>query len=289
VSLPHLLVVDDSEAILSYQTAALSSHYTVSTATNGRQALEKLRKARPAAVLLDLSMPEMTGDELLERMQADPALSAIPVIVVSSEKARGEASLQRGARAYLPKPIRAQEILRLVARVLDEERRRTRSGELAVVFLGVGPLELAMPLDPVRAVLPQLMTQAMPMGPNYLCEMIDYRGLPVFVLDLALRLNVPHLEPLHERKLIVCAIGDRLLAISVDRVRDPEVFPAADVLLPTQIGGTEHPPIREVLLAIVKTQRGAVPVIDPHALLSAPLLDRLVEALQGPISSEGGG
>src|SRR6185436_7805594 len=88
VSLPHLLLVDDSEAILAFERAALSSHYAVSTALNGAEALEKVRQIRPAAVLLDLSMPEMDGDEVLRRMKADRELSYIPVVVVSSEKHR---------------------------------------------------------------------------------------------------------------------------------------------------------------------------------------------------------
>jgi CheY-like chemotaxis protein/chemotaxis signal transduction protein len=233
MSRPHLLIVDDSQAILAYQTAALSSHYTLSTASNGRQALERLRGAssRPAAVLLDLSMPEMTGDDVLALMQTDPALREIPVIVVSSEQARGENSLTRGARAFFPKPIRAQQLREVVARVLDEDRSRANRGELAVLFLGVGPLDFGIPIGAVREILPQPMTRHMPIGPDYMCEMIDYRGTPTLVLDLAIKFGVAHAEPLVERKLVVvAAVADRALALCVDRVREPEVFAAQEVL-----------------------------------------------------------
>ncbi|HYZ90574.1 MAG TPA: response regulator, partial [Myxococcales bacterium] len=123
MSLSHLLLVDDSEAVLAFEKAALSGHYQVSTAANGREALVKLLELKPAAVLLDLSMPEMDGDEVLARMRADPQLTRIPVIIVSSEKQRAEACLRAGARAFLAKPVRAQDLLPLVDRVLAECRR----------------------------------------------------------------------------------------------------------------------------------------------------------------------
>ena len=274
MSIPHLLLVDDSDAILAYESAALSSHYTLSTATNGREALERLREIRPAAILLDLSMPEMTGDELLDRIQADAFLRRIPVVVVSSETARGEGSKARGARAFLPKPIRAAELQALVARVLEEERLRARGDELAVLFLAVGPLELAIPLDAVREVLPQPMTQGVP-GPPYLSQAVDYRGTSVLVLDLALRLDVANTEPLHERKLVVVDVEDRLLALAVDCVRAPESFAASDIVGRDRTGGVEPGPFSEGLLATVKTPRGPVPVVDPRSLSSADLLWRL--------------
>ena len=142
MSLPHLLLVDDSEAVLAFEKAALAGHYLVSTAVNGRDALLKVAQLRPAAVLLDLSMPEMDGDEVLARMRQDPQLAQIPVIIVSSEKQRAEACLSAGARAFLGKPIRAQDLLPLVGQVLEEARREQRAGNLAVLFVIAGGVEL---------------------------------------------------------------------------------------------------------------------------------------------------
>ena len=278
MAVPHLLVVDDSEAILAYEIGALSSDYTLSTARNGREALDKLSEIRPAAVLLDLSMPEMTGDELLARMRADPALATIPVIVVSSERTRGEASLKHGARAFLPKPIRAPELREIVGLVLEDERRRSREGELLVLFLRIGRLEFGIPLDAVREILLQPMTSAVNDAPQYLSQSIDYRGVHVPVLDLALALSEEHAEPLAERKLVVLDIGDRCLAISVDSAREPEVFPVRSVE-------------SEALVTQVKTAAGPIPVIGPRALLSPEPLRRLADALRErpSLPAEGGG
>jgi chemotaxis signal transduction protein len=198
---------------------------------------------------------------------------------VSSETARGRASLARGARAFLQKPIRAQELRAVVSRVLEEQRRRARRDELAVLIVGVGRLELGVPLDAVREVLPQPMTQVLPLGPDYLSEMIEYRGAPVLVLDLARRLDLSNDEALQERKLVVLHIDERWLAVSVDRVREPEEFLPADVLVQGQIGGAEHAPLDDVLAAFVKTTRGQIPVVEPKALLSAELLGRLSQVL----------
>ena len=103
MSLPHLLLVDDSEAVLAFERAALSGHYAISTATTGREALAKVPQIEPDAILLDLSMPEMDGDEVLAHLQDDPDHRRIPVIIVTSEKLRAEACLRNGAKAYLPK------------------------------------------------------------------------------------------------------------------------------------------------------------------------------------------
>jgi len=110
MGLPHLLLVDDSQAVLTYEQAALSALYGLSTASNGVEALQKARALRPDGILLDLSMPEMDGDAVLAALKADRQLSDVPVIIISSEHARAEACLRAGAAAYLPKPIQAPEL-----------------------------------------------------------------------------------------------------------------------------------------------------------------------------------
>src|SRR5579863_10192594 len=100
---PHVLVVDDSEAILAFTRAVLATTYTVSTAKNGREGLELCKRLRPNLVLLDLSMPEMDGEAVLAQLRSNTELQAIPVIIISSEQARAEACLARGAQAYMVK------------------------------------------------------------------------------------------------------------------------------------------------------------------------------------------
>ena len=281
MSLPTLLLVDDSEAVLAFERAALSGHYQIATATNGREALDRLPQLMPAAVLLDLSMPEMDGDEVLQRMQKDPGLQRIPVIVISSETKRAERCLDFGARAFLPKPIRAKDLLPLLERVLGEARAREREGELAVLFVCAGTIELGLPLGAVTTVLHQTATQPLPLGPAYLREMIELHGAPVAVLDLPRRLGVEHLRPRVERKLVVVNCDGARLALCVDEVRDPEEIPRGDLTPRAQLAGSQHGSLQEALLAVVKTPRGLLPVVDPRALLSPELLRKIAAGLGG--------
>ena len=280
MSLPHLLLVDDSEAVLAFEKAALAGHYLVSTAVNGRDALLKVSQLRPAAVLLDLSMPEMDGDEVLAQMRQDPQLAQIPVIIVSSEKQRAAACLSAGARAFLAKPIRAQDLLPLVGQVLEEARLQQRAGSLAALFVSAGGVELGVPLESVRSVLHQVATCPLPVGPAYLCELLDLHGEPVLVLDLARRLGLTHTQPLDERKLVVVDCGERRLALCVDEVRDPEELAREQVLPRESLAGAEHGPLRDALVAVARTSRGLLPVIDPRALASRALLRELWQALR---------
>ena len=280
MSLPHLLLVDDSEAVLAFEKAALSGHYAISTALTGREALAKVPQIDPAAILLDLSMPEMDGDEVLAHLQDDPNHRRIPVIIISSEKLRAEACLKNGAKAFLPKPIRAQELLPLVERVLEEARAEARAGNFAVLFVSVGTVELGLPLDCVRNVLHQTATQPIPLGPSYLTQMIELYGEPVAVLDLARRLGVEHVQPLLERKLVVVEREGARIALCVDDVRDPEELTAAEVTPRELLGGSQHGALQEALLGVAKTSRGPLPLIDPRALISRELLRKLASGLR---------
>jgi len=280
VSLPHLLLVDDSEAVLAFEKAALSGHYAISTALTGREALAKVPQIDPAAILLDLSMPEMDGDEVLALLQDDPNHRRIPVIIISSEKLRAEACLKNGAKAFLPKPIRAQELLPLVERVLEEARAEARAGNIAALFVSVGKVEVGLPLDSVRNVMHQTATQPLALGPSYLTEMIELHGAPVAVLDLARRLGLEHAQPVLERKLVVVEREGAFIALCVDDVRDPEELSASDVTPRERLGGSEHGALKEALLGVARTARGPLPLIDPRALLSRELLRKLAAGLR---------
>lgn len=275
MSLPHLLLVDDSEAVLAFEKAALSGHYAISTASTGREALDNLRRVDYDAVLLDLSMPEMDGDEVLLHMQRDARLWRVPVVVVSSETHRQAEVLRKGARAFLGKPVRAQEMLPLVERILEEARLQARAGNLAVLIVSAGHIEVGLPIDSVRAVLHQLAIRPLPLGPAYLSGMIVLHGEPIPVLDLPRRLGVKHALPPALRKLVVVQDEAASLAICVDGVRDPEELPASDITTRDKLAGTEHGALKEALLAVAQTSRGPLPILDPRALVSRELLRKL--------------
>lgn len=277
LGLPPILLVDDSEAILALETAALSKHCALSVAHDGREALEKMQKARPAGVLLDLSMPHVRGEEVLRRMSLDPALARIPVTVVSTESERAKECLRLGAKGFVTKPFRAEDLVAAVTRMLDEARREEERGVLAALFVTVGPIELGLPIASVKGVLHQIATRPLALGPAYLSEYVELQGEPVLVLDLARRLGVEHAQPVQDRKLLVVEVDGLGFALCVDTVRDPEEIPADARVSRDRLGAAEHGPV--ALLGMARTERGPVALLDPAALISRPLLRELRRTL----------
>ncbi|MFN0061749.1 MAG: response regulator [Myxococcaceae bacterium] len=275
MSLPHLLLVDDSDAILAYEQAVLSGHYTMTLASNGREALRKLDDVRPAAVLLDLSMPDINGDEVLATIRANRAWDRMPVIIVSAEKERAEACLSKGATACLIKPIQGNDLKALVARVLDAARQRERAAGLAVLPIRVGDVVTALPVSVIRAVAPLPMTHALPMGPAYLNEMFVFEEQPVCILDLAKRLGVEHSVPRVDRKLVILDDAQLRLALCVDDIEDPEEATADQVTWRTDFRATDHGQLADALMAIINRASGPLPVVDPRAFLSREVARRL--------------
>lgn len=275
----HLLLVDDSEAIIRFEQAALGGRYRVSTAVNGVDALAKITQTRPDLVLLDLSMPEMDGDEVLRRMQADPSLKEIPVVIVSSEEERARKCLEGGAIAFLPKPLRADRLNAIVESTLTEIQRRRRAGNLAVLWVHTGGLQLGIPLDSVAGVYEMPATRPLPGGPSYVREYLELRGRVVMVLDLAQRLGREHAVGRVERKVVILRGDAASVALSVDSVSSPEEYAASAVVQARDLGGTDHGLLAQVLHSMVNVGAATLPVIRPHALLSAPLLRDLCAAL----------
>ena len=108
-----LIVEDDPDIRASLRDAFEDEGYLVRCAENGRAGLESLRnEARPSAVVLDLLMPVMTGNELYDAMQADPALSGIPVIVSTSEPHRAPSGCP-----VVKKPIDLRAMLAAIERL----------------------------------------------------------------------------------------------------------------------------------------------------------------------------
>lgn len=120
----NLLVVDDSSVMRKMVIRSLGmsglSLGVVHQAENGREALDCLRRVWVDLVLTDIHMPEVSGIELVERMRGDPLLSAVPVVVVSTERsdARIEHLGRLGIRGYVSKPFRPEQLAALVCGVL---------------------------------------------------------------------------------------------------------------------------------------------------------------------------
>lgn len=117
----RILVVDDEPEILEVIESRLEANgYDVVTATDGVQAAERLKQARPELIILDIMMPRVDGFKVLEVLKAHPQTSEIPIIMLTS---KGETSnilkaQEMKAADYLIKPFKPEELLKVVKRYL---------------------------------------------------------------------------------------------------------------------------------------------------------------------------
>ncbi len=125
---PALLVVDDNEdnRFTLTQRLAREGYGNIICAGNGREALDLLASRPFDLVLLDITMPEMDGYQVLERLKADTALRDIPVVMISAidEIDSVARCIGLGAEDYLAKPFNAVLLRARVAACLEKKRLR---------------------------------------------------------------------------------------------------------------------------------------------------------------------
>jgi CheY-like chemotaxis protein len=116
-----VLVVDDEpDILLATRLLLQSAGYSVVEAKTGEEALTLMKEVEPDAVFLDLRMPGMDGWDVLEELGARGYLERVPVIVLSAHGSpdRVERSVELGARAYVRKPFRKDDLTRALDAVL---------------------------------------------------------------------------------------------------------------------------------------------------------------------------
>ena len=113
----HILVVDDDPNILALIRTILSQqHYRVTTAGDGRQALDSLARSNFDAMITDALMPGLDGPALTEKIKADPDLKDLPVIMItaSSEPGMVQKSFYSGCILFLPKPFTGASLISIL-------------------------------------------------------------------------------------------------------------------------------------------------------------------------------
>lgn len=117
---PRLLLVDDSETILSLEKSMLGDRFELFLARNGQEALDATRSVELDAVLMDYSMPVMDGEAALRAMRATAATKALPVVMITGETdpAVWKRCEEAGALCVLKKPINLEELNGAVERAL---------------------------------------------------------------------------------------------------------------------------------------------------------------------------
>lgn len=115
----HILVVDDDSLNLARTKIILAKEYEVILAESGIDALLKLKSEPVDLVLLDIDMPGMNGIETFERMKALDVNVPVIFLTASGLEADVHSAIKLGAVNYVKKPFRPQELMKRVARELE--------------------------------------------------------------------------------------------------------------------------------------------------------------------------
>lgn len=136
-----VLLIEDSRLLRTVnERALLKAGYSVVTAADGEQALLLARRQAPDIVLLDMLLPKLGGEQVLQALKQDPRTRQVPVIVLSSLPQSNETKLKgEGAAAYLTKSTltsangpSANAIVEIVERTLRDSDRQERTASTRV-------------------------------------------------------------------------------------------------------------------------------------------------------------
>jgi DNA-binding NtrC family response regulator len=119
----RVLVVDDEQGIIDVFLEYLAVNYDVTSALNGKRAIELFRASRPDLMFLDIAMPGINGLDVLKAVkELDPAIPVIMITASTDTALTGEA-IKQGAFSYLPKPFDVRYLDHLVAAALSSRTR----------------------------------------------------------------------------------------------------------------------------------------------------------------------
>jgi DNA-binding response OmpR family regulator len=130
----RILVVDDSPEILKVLSIKLQrAKFMVMTAMTGRMALQRARADRPHLIVLDITLPELSGLEVCQELKREEATAGIPIIMLSAKRTEIDRilGLEFGADDYMVKPFSPQELVLRIRSILGmrpggDARRRLR-------------------------------------------------------------------------------------------------------------------------------------------------------------------
>jgi twitching motility two-component system response regulator PilH len=112
-----ILVIDDVQSELDLISEYLSqSGYTVITATEGNQALQKIQETKPDAVVTDWMMPAMGGLDLCRKLKKNPDTENIPVIACTAKNRDVDRmwAMKQGITAYVTKPCTKEDLVNAI-------------------------------------------------------------------------------------------------------------------------------------------------------------------------------
>lgn len=119
--LPIMLIVDDNEDMLHFLSSHFRNHYTIVTATDGTEALHKLKEQEVSLIISDWMMPHMNGIDLCKAVRSNQMTSHIPFILLTAKTGTDAkiTSMNCGADAYIEKPFSLQYLEACIKNLLE--------------------------------------------------------------------------------------------------------------------------------------------------------------------------
>ena len=128
-----LYIEDDTEHCLMLSNLLASQGFTVETARNGLEGVEKTREWEPDMILLDLLLPLMDGFGVMNTLKEDPTTQNIPIMVISAWPTADNCKRVReaGAQGFITKPFQAEELINAIRECLSQAEGLPQAEELA--------------------------------------------------------------------------------------------------------------------------------------------------------------
>ena len=120
----NVLVVEDEPDMLEALRIRLESiGFGVITAADGLEGLQKARAENPDLMILDIMLPKMDGFKVCRMLKFDQKFKSIPIILLSAKSSERDLEMGKevGADAYLTKPFRTQELLKVIKDLLSKK------------------------------------------------------------------------------------------------------------------------------------------------------------------------
>jgi len=119
----RIMVVDDEPALTRMIQINLerAGDYDVFTENKGCNAIEAVRECRPDLILLDIMMPDKSGDDVAQELRDDPKLSSIPIVFLTALVTQDETDSKAstiGGNIFLAKPVKAAALVAVIESVL---------------------------------------------------------------------------------------------------------------------------------------------------------------------------
>ena len=124
----RILLVEDNHELLMVMSALLGNKYHISTAHNGREALDIIQREDLDLIISDVMMPEMDGNELTQHVKSSPNYSHLPIILLTAKTSESDrnTSIKIGADDYVTKPFKLGDLELRINNIIENRKRIRR-------------------------------------------------------------------------------------------------------------------------------------------------------------------